>query len=95
MAVVDDRDFPIQEVGMIPWSVAERAYVTYSALYGTEQSLQRLAERGGFALGELGFLLRGYEQRIDKDPIDVLRACEFATREILKAIAQRVTTVRL
>lgn len=37
----------------IPWSVAEIAYGAYAAKYGREQSLERLAERGGFYWGEM------------------------------------------
>lgn len=37
----------------IPWSVAEMAYGVYAARYGTDQSLQRLAERGGFGVEEM------------------------------------------
>lgn len=83
------KRFPIQQVGLVPWGLAERAYERYAQLYGRSQSLERLAERGGFGLAELGFLLRGYEKRSDskEDDGDWRRACEYATREILKAIA--------
>lgn len=43
----------------IPWAVAEMAYQSYSAWFGTEQSLERLAERGGFGREELLVLLAG------------------------------------
>lgn len=45
--------------GQVPWCVAELAYAEYSRLYGTDQSLQRLADRGGFSWCELVWLLRG------------------------------------
>lgn len=38
---------------MIPWEVAEVVYRGYSHRYGTDQSLERLAERGGFGWGEI------------------------------------------
>lgn len=54
------RLFPIQlERGVkphptrIPWSVAEKAYSVYAARYGRDQSLERLAERGGFGPSEM------------------------------------------
>jgi hypothetical protein len=54
------RLFPIQsERGAaphptrIPWSVADKAYSVYSAQYGKDQSLERLAERGGFGPSEM------------------------------------------
>lgn len=43
----------------IPWWLAEIAYKQYSKLYGTQQSLERLHERGGFGREELMSLLRG------------------------------------
>ncbi len=42
----------------IPWWLAEEAYAYYSMVYGTRQSLERLAERGGFGRYELLMLLR-------------------------------------
>jgi hypothetical protein len=79
--------FPIQDVGAIPWSLAERAYQRYSQLYGTDQSLERLAERGGFGLAELGYLLRGHGRNLLSDEdAEWKRVCEYATREILNAL---------
>lgn len=70
----DTRPFPIQanpghrdkegrmvypqQACIIPWWLAEEAYVYYSAKYGKGQSLERLAERGGFGREELLFFLR-------------------------------------
>ncbi len=42
----------------IPWWLAEEAYKYYSERFGTDQSLERLAERGGFGREELLMLLR-------------------------------------
>ena len=88
-ATQERRTFPVQRVGLIPWSVAEQAYARYSQLYGRDQTLERLAERGGFGLAELGFLLRGYGRRQDgkEDDRDWQSACEHATKEILAALA--------
>lgn len=47
------RAFPIQRYGTIPWSVAQVAYAEYARQFGTSQSLERLAERGGFGVGEM------------------------------------------
>lgn len=67
----DNRPFPIQgeysnaspwgKVSRctIPWWLAEEAYKEYSKHYGTSQSLERLAERGGFGRQELINLLKG------------------------------------
>lgn len=42
----------------IPWWLAEVAYEWYSKKYGTKQSLEMLAERGGFGRDELIGLIR-------------------------------------
>jgi hypothetical protein len=47
-----------REAGWIPWGVAEEAYKVYSRRYGKDQSLERLAQRGGFGWSELVWLLR-------------------------------------
>ena len=52
------KPFPIQQGGTIPWWLAEVAYAHYAKLYTTEQSIERLAERGGFGRKELIALLR-------------------------------------
>jgi len=69
----DTRPFPIQaemshrnnegifiypKKSSIPWWLAEEAYSFYSSKYGTGQSLERLAERGGFGRIELLMLIR-------------------------------------
>jgi hypothetical protein len=47
------RLFPIQGGKPVAWAIAERAYVGYRHLYSDQQSLERLAERGGFSKQEL------------------------------------------
>ena len=44
----------------IPWRIAELAYAAYSSRFGTDQTLERLAERGGFGAGEMDALLPGW-----------------------------------
>jgi hypothetical protein len=58
---VDERPCPIQdrnggEVRAIPWGLAEMLYPAYGS---HEQTLERLAERGGFGRYELGLLAVG------------------------------------
>ncbi len=64
-----DRPFPIQGDGfvrgkgevpatVIPWWLPEIAYEHYVKRWGNDQSLERLAERGGFGRTELVSLLR-------------------------------------
>ena len=55
-----DRTFPIQGFAPgVPWAAAEQAYETYAKHFGKEQSLERLAERGGFGLHEFACLYLG------------------------------------
>ena len=67
-----ERMFPIQgetdrntgikrKAGQVPWGIAQLAYNHYSKLYGTSQSLERLAERGGFGWSELYNFLKEVE----------------------------------
>ena len=58
------RLFPMIGGGHIPWWLAEVAYRVYAALCGTHQSLDRLAERGGFGWDELGSLLDWNSRRV-------------------------------
>lgn len=52
-----DRSKPLRGPGTIEWQEHLLAYVSYSARYGTDQSAERLAERGGFSYQELITLL--------------------------------------
>ena len=61
-----EKSFPIQAeyspkqlpATEIPWWLAEVAYEEYVEKFGNDQSLERLAERGGFGRYELLTLLR-------------------------------------
>ena len=50
------RLFPMQNGPSIPWWLAEVIYAGYSAWYGTNQSLERMAERHGFGWAEVEIL---------------------------------------
>lgn len=53
-AAQEPKMFPLHSTGLeIHWSVAEHAYETYAKKYGTDQSLKRLGERGGFSVKEM------------------------------------------
>jgi len=67
-SLIDEKWFPIQgetigrtrrASGRVPWGVAAKAYESYARRYGASQSLERLAERGGFGWSELAWLLAG------------------------------------
>lgn len=58
------RLFPIQSgAPAVRWELAQKAYTTYADLFGTSQSLERLAERGGFGLEEFSCLYLGHDPR--------------------------------
>jgi len=65
----DTRPFPIQierggDGSTIPWWLAEVAYKSYARCFGRDQSLERLAERGGFGRDELvGLIRKEWEKR--------------------------------
>lgn len=64
--------FPLQRIGTpgpawIPWAVAEMAYQSYAAKFGTSQSLERLAERGGFSWSEMDLLLPSWRKLVESD----------------------------
>lgn len=49
------------EAESIPWALAEEAYVVYCKRYGgSGQSLERVAERGGFGPGEMDLFRPGW-----------------------------------
>lgn len=50
----------------IPWSIAELAYSVYSSRYGDDQSLERLAERHGFAPEEMDDFVPDWREQCDK-----------------------------
>ncbi len=56
-----NKRFPIQDVGSVAWAAAEHAYTNYTRRHGHDQSLDRLAQRGGFGLGEFADLFFGYD----------------------------------
>ena len=64
----EEAQFPMQDGPSIPWSLAERIYSVYSDLFGTRQSLRRLAERGGFGWSEIPFLRKDYLRKHGRLP---------------------------
>jgi hypothetical protein len=62
---------PVQRVASyyrseLPEDVVKEAYKEYAAQYGTDQSLARLNERGGFAWAELAILLYERIKRLER-----------------------------
>ena len=67
----------------IPWAMAEVAYGAYAQRHGRDQSLERLAERGGFSWGEMDLLHPGW--RAEVAPV---AAAEARTLAAEKALAE-------
>lgn len=65
------KRFPVSDNAtprlMIPWSLAEEAYAAYSRRYGTDQSLERIAERGGFSYSEMDKFRRGWQNIVNAE----------------------------
>ncbi len=61
------KTFPLQQTKELPWRIAEEAYKEYVTRYGSQQSLKRLAERGGFGSAEIAILLFQRIQRLQED----------------------------
>jgi hypothetical protein len=81
-----ERTFPIQGKTThrrIPWWLAEEAYAVYSSRYGMEQSIERLAERGGFGAGELDMFIPGWRDRLDR-----VKQLEAENAELRAALAE-------
>jgi len=49
--------------GSIPYVLAEEAYAAYSKKYGSQQTLTRMGERGGFYAEELDEFIPGWRDR--------------------------------
>lgn len=62
-----DKTFPLLDGPRISWSIAAKAYEKYASLYGTGQPLKRIAERGGFGVGEMDEFYPAW--RIESDRI--------------------------
>lgn len=73
-----EKRFPIHGCLTISWTAAEDAYRGYSRMYGASQTMERLAERGGFGLLEfvrMTLVMRGVErERALFKPIDEIDA---------------------
>lgn len=87
----ESKRFPILGTGgavTISWELAEEAYLVYSKRFGHEQSLKRLAERGGFAPEELDQFRPGWR------PIEqALAAKDAQASELRQAIGLLTTLV--
>ena len=53
----------------IPWSVHCKAWEGYSLQFGTRQSAERIAERGGFDIGEMDIYFPNWREESDEIPL--------------------------
>lgn len=74
----------------IPWSVAEIAYGAYSREHGTGQSLEQLAERGGFGWCEMDDLYPKW-----REEVSTINQCRRETASAIRDIASRIGVARL
>jgi len=51
----------------IPWAIADKAWAAYAQRYGTNQSVERIAERHGFGWSEMDTLLPGWREMALKE----------------------------
>ena len=56
------RRFPMMDGPSIDWTTAQEIYTVYSCLHGTGQSIERIAERGGFGWAEVPWLLKRHQE---------------------------------
>ncbi len=60
--------FPIIDSGeSIKWAHAEQVYAEYREQFSNDQTLERLAERGGFGVSEAVTLLCQRIERLEKE----------------------------
>lgn len=86
--------YPIQDGPDIPWAVAEEAYLEYVKRYGREQSIERMAERGGFGRREVGALLRRDPFCMTAETPAGRQRNERHERRYLQVIEDMLTTLR-
>ena len=77
-------DFQSRKPKTIPWRFAEEAYREYAARYGKQQTLERLAERGGFGVEEIIMLLCQRIERIQRHNKALSKLCKVSPDEMDK-----------
>ncbi len=58
----------MQDGPNLTWSQAEKVYQVYKALFSNDQSLERIAERGGFSWEEVGFFWKKFREKKRRNP---------------------------
>lgn len=86
------RRAPVQKyhAKTIPWKVHGLAWEAYAKKYGTQQSPERMAERGGFGIYEMDMFLPGWREMAEA--IDSEQAAVDTLRAQLEAAEERAET---
>ena len=59
-----ERLFPMLDgKPSIPWTLAEEIYKDYAEVFGGDQSLERVAERGGFGYDEIEVFMQHWHDK--------------------------------
>lgn len=85
--IIADRGVPFPRY--VFWALAEEAFVEYRRCFGNNQSLERLAERGGFGAIEFAILLAGKGRPLSNYRDEALVA------QVLAAARQRIADYAL
>lgn len=96
VAELEERDrrlFPIQRSGRtykgppwpnrIPWPIAEKAYSVYVTLFGSDQTLERLSQRGGFSPEEMDEFYPSW-----RDDSEAIRLAQFEIDKLKARVAE-------
>lgn len=62
----DNRLFPVQKYGLIPWAIGMEAWLAYAAEGHGNQSCERIAERGGFGISEMDRYVPDWRVRVSE-----------------------------
>lgn len=82
--------FPSPDGPPFPWYIAEKAYAKYVELYGRGQSLETLAQRGGFYQQELDALTPGWRNEVSE--LEVLKKEKASLEATIDDLRARLDT---
>lgn len=80
--VPDLRPFPMQKGPPIPWFMAEAIH-THLYRDASSQTLERLAQRGGFSWAEVAYMWEDVEWRT---PVEHRTSCSTDIRQALRTL---------
>lgn len=63
--------FPMLDGPPISWEEAEKVYKMYSYVFGNGQSLERIAQRGGFGHGEIEHIKKAYDRTKERERLTI------------------------